>query len=488
MDHTFPRPVLDMLAAAGDRPCIEHGRRTVTGDDLLDLIGRTAGGLRSRGLRPGDGVALLPGVTPEGFAAMFAAFTLGLRVSLVRPGLTPAQFRHLVDAAAAEAIVYDPAAAPDQLLAATPGVPRHAVGDLRGGTAVELTPAGELDAIGQITYTSGSTGHPKGVATSYRALGERWTWHPARWNRAIAELVAGLDRYLTFGTLSSPVVLDYALAAMFRGGVAVVPDEPPDPLFPGVIERYRITASIMSVPRLYQLLDDLRDHPVDVSTLRVLMVSGSPLNPRRFAAANARLGPVIFHGYGQTETGLLTMLAPSECGGGGPEVLGSVGRPLDGVDIEIRDGEVYARAPYQGTAYWRDPAETAEVYVDGWVRTRDLGYLDPAGYLHLTGRTRDVIIVNALIHYAGPIEDVLSRHPDVDQAYVTGAPDEGTGEAIHAFVIPVPGRVPDLAALDKLVRAELGDGSAPATITVIPEVVTGPSGKPDKKATLARYL
>jgi acyl-CoA synthetase (AMP-forming)/AMP-acid ligase II len=309
------------------------------------------------------------------------------------------------------------------------------------------------------------------------------------WRHPVASAAScGLDRYLTFGTLASPVVLDYAIAAMFRGGVAVVPDEPPSPLFPAVIERYRITGSIMSVPRLYQMLDDLRDHPVDVSTLRMLMVSGSPLHPRRFAAAVERLGPVVFHGYGQTETGLLTMLAPSELARGGPDLLTSVGRPLDGVDVETRDGEVYVRAPYQGSAYWQDPAETADVYVDGWARTRDLGYLDPAGYLHLTGRTRDVIIVNALIHYAGPIEDVLSRHPDVDQAYVTGAPDEATGEAIHAFVVPAPGRVPDPDALDKLVRAELGDGSAPATITVIPEVLTAPSGKPDKGATLARYL
>jgi acyl-coenzyme A synthetase/AMP-(fatty) acid ligase len=488
MGRIFPQTVLDLLAATGDRPCFEHRRRTVSGPHKQELIARAGGTLRARGLHPGSGVALVPGVSPEGFAAMFAAFTLGLRVSLVRPGLTAAQFGHLVTAAGAEALLVDPAAAPDELLAGAPGVPRYAVRDLFGGTAIELVAGGEPDGIGQITYTSGSTGRPKGVATSYRALSEHWPWNPPRWTPVITELTAGLDRYLTFGTLASPVVLDYAVAAMFRGGVAVVPDEVPEPLFPGVIERYRITGSIMSVPRLYQMLDHLRDHRYDLSTLRMLMVSGSPLNPRRFAAAIERLGPVIFHGYGQTETGTLTMLAPSEVARGGPRLLSSVGRPLDGVDVEIRDGEVYVRAPYQGSCYWRDPAETADVYVDGWVRTRDLGYLDPAGYLHLTGRTRDVIIVNALIYYAGPIEEVLSRHPEVDQAYVTGAPDESTGEAIHAFVVPVPGRGPDPAVLDKLVRAELGDGSAPATITVIPEVVTGPSGKPDKRATLARYL
>ena len=90
------------------------------------------------------------------------------------------------------------------------------------------------------------------------------------------------------------------------------------------------------------------------------------------------------------------------------------------------------RTPYQTVGYWRDPEQTAEVYGDGWVRTRDLGYLDARGYLHLTGRTRDVIIVNGMVDYAGPIEQALAKHPDIDQAYVVGAPDEQTGEAIHA--------------------------------------------------------
>ena len=70
------------------------------------------------------------------------------------------------------------------------------------------------------------------------------------------------------------------------------------------------------------------------------------------------------------------------------------------------------------------------------MRTRDLGHVDDKGYLYLVGRTRDVILVNAMVVYAGPIERVLASHPDVIEAYVTGAPDERTGEAVHAFVVP----------------------------------------------------
>ena len=121
---------------------------------------------------------------------------------------------------------------------------------------------------------------------------------------------------------------------------------------------------------------------------------------------------------------------------------------------------------------------------DGWLDTRDLGHLAPDGFLHLTGRARDVIMVDAHVHYAAPIERVLAGHPDVDQAYVVRAPDERTGEAIQAFVVPRDGRVPDPDTLSSLVRVELGAASVPTTVTVIAEIPLTPGGKPDKNALL----
>jgi fatty-acyl-CoA synthase len=125
--------------------------------------------------------------------------------------------------------------------------------------------------------------------------------------------------------------------------------------------------------------------------------------------------------------------------------------------------------------------------VDGWVRTRDLGHLDEKGFLHLGGRARDVIIVDALPVYAGPIEEVLSALPDVDQAYVVGAPDERHGEAIHAFVVPRRGATPERKALSAAIRAALGEASVPQTIEFVPEVPMAESGKPDKRALLTLY-
>ena len=114
---------------------------------------------------------------------------------------------------------------------------------------------------------------------------------------------------------------------------------------------------------------------------------------------------------------------------------------------------------------------------------RTLG-MSRTGRLHLTGRARDVIMVDGHVEYAAPIERVLAEHPDGDQAYVVGAPGERTSEAIHAFVLPRDGRILDSDTLSSLVRVELGAASVPATITAITHVPLTPGGKPDKDALL----
>jgi acyl-coenzyme A synthetase/AMP-(fatty) acid ligase len=309
----FPQTILDALARAGGRPVFEHGRHIVTGFETLAMIRAAASGLRAIGFRTGDAIALLPGVLPEGFAVMLAAFTLGLRVSAVRPGLTPMQFAHLV-AEGNDAIVADPRAAAREMLAVKGGTPLHTVDELIAypDDGVALVPAGNLDDVARILYTSGSTGAPKGVAATYRTMREDWSIRPDRWTPAIADFAERMRRVLLFGTLASPVVLNHVMLALFTGGVAVIPDVVPQPLFPDVVERYRITGSIMTVPRLYRMLDSLGERAVDLRSLRALMVSGSPLNPRRYAAALAQLGPVVFQMYGQIEAGAFTLLTPAE--------------------------------------------------------------------------------------------------------------------------------------------------------------------------------
>lgn len=458
---TFPAQIIDALTPEPDRVVVEHGARRVSRGELLGMIRRIAAGLRAAGLGPHRGIAMITSVTPEALAAYLAGFCVGARVIGVRPGYSDAQLDHVLSTGV-DRVVTDKTIA--ELLTA---------GD------EPLVLAGDPDAVARLVYTSGSTGRPKGCAQTYRSIGAHAAWDRARWSPHSASQAAAMDRYLLFGSLASVVVQDFLALCLLHGGTAVIPESDLDPLFPYAIERYRITASIMNVPRLHHMLDVLRAEPVDTGSLRCLIVAGSPLAPHRLAEAVRLLGPVVYQAYGQSETGELTTLTPEDIAAG---KLASVGRAHPRVEISIRDGEIYVRSDYLVSEYWGDPAETAEVFVDGWVRTRDLGHLDEDGYLYLTGRARDVIIVDGYPIYAGPIEQALITHPDVDQAYVVGAPDERRGEAVHAFVIPLPGRAPDRAELATMVATRLGAASTPATITFVDTVPEAPSGKPDKRA------
>jgi fatty-acyl-CoA synthase len=497
-ESVFPQSLVDTFLRQPDIPAFEFRSQPVTRGRLLDLIRRCAANLRAAGLGPGSAVAVNTAVTPAGFAAQMAAHLLGCRVTGLRPGLTPAQLAGVL-AWAGDAVITDASTSGPELRAAAGTAPVLDVDrDLLAPTTLtggELTARGRPGDTALITLTSGSTGRPKGCAQTYGALGAHWAWQPALLSPVVRHLAADYRRFLVFGTLTSAVMLEHLALCLLGGGTAVIPEPPL--AFPQVWERYRITGCLCTVPRLYQILDSLRDDPVDTSSMRALLVAGSPLPPHRLAEAVDRLGPVVYQGYGQTETGMLALLTPQDLADHRDQVLDSVGRPLPGIAVSVRDrtsgrelppgaeGEIWVRTGGAMSGYWQDEEQTREVIEDGWVRTRDLGTLREDGCLRLVGRSRDVVFVNAVLYYAGAIESALAAHPDVDQAYVVAAPDEHTGEAAHAFVVPAAGRAPAPDALRAAVREALGEAAVPATVTVMDTMPVAASGKPDRKALLA---
>ncbi|MEI5102560.1 AMP-binding protein [Streptomyces sp. PmtG] len=501
----FPQALIDAFRRHPAAVAFEYRSRAVTRGEVLSLVARCAAGLGAVGLGPGHSLALATDVTPEGFAVQIAAHLLGCRVTGLRPGLTPPQLAHVL-AADVDAVVTDAAGARPELLRAAAELPvLNLEADLLAAHPLAaplpgdgLVAHGRPDDIALVHLTSGSTGRPKGCALSYRALTAFWSWQPARWDQRTARLAAGYRRYLLFGTLTSAVMFEHLGLCLLGGGTAVIPASPLE--FPQTVERYRATALLMTVPRLHRLLAALRSgtaRATGLSTLRVLIVAGSPLAPHALAEAVRRVGPAVHQAYGQTETGMLTLLTPDDLRHGPKGARSSVGHPWARTELSVRDadgkeveqggtGEIWARTAGAMTGYWQDPDESAEVLRGDWVRTRDVGHLDAHGFLHLTGRARDIVIVDAIVHYCGAIERALATHPDVDQAYVVGAPDERTGEAAHAFVVAAPGRAPELPALRARVAAELGVSGVPSTLTVVTDVPVAPSGKPDKSALLHR--
>ncbi len=489
MSTVFPGPVLSALRAAPERPAIEAGTRVVTRGELLALVGRCVSGMRAEGYGPGTGVGMALPSTPEAYAAQLAAHALGCRVAAMRPGWSPEQLDHaradidvLVGDEELGALLARPEAGgirseerSDEAGWRRPlGAPSERSERGKRSPEAPVPVLGRPGGIARLTYTSGSTGLPKACAHTYEAIS--LGYRPETWAPVLARLMTRFDRCLVADNLASPVMSTYLGRCLVAGGTAILPDGLG---LAEAIERYRPSATMMPPARLHQVLGER----VDLSSLRAIVLGGSPASPGLLRAATERLGPVLWQGYGQGEAGVIAMLTPEDIAAGHEA---SVGRPLPAVEVEIRDGEVWVRSPHMMTGYWNDLERTAEVLRDGWLRTRDLGHVDAAGMLHLTGRARDVIMVNAEVCYAGAIERVLAAHPGVAQAYVVGAPDPATGEAIHAFVVPAGEPEPERATLVDLVARRLSANSVPQTITMIREVPMSASGKPDKAALSRR--
>jgi acyl-CoA synthetase (AMP-forming)/AMP-acid ligase II len=477
----FPGPVLAALREAPDRPAFEIESRTVSRGELLAMVHRLAGGLQDAGLGPGRGIGLVLSLSPEAYAVHLAAHTLGCRVAAARPGWSPPQLadamRGKVDVVVSDrstdGSTFGPPSVPEGLTNGAPVLPLNSLLP-RATSRGSIPELARGDDVARLTFTSGSTGQPKACAHTYRAISLAYL--PDRWAPVLAEVLTHFERCLIHQSLASPVMFTYLGRCLVVGGTVVIDEKLS---MPEAIEHHRITATMMPPARLDQVMRS----SADLSSLRAVVLGGSPASPQLLRTATERLGPMVWQGYGQGEAGVISMLSPADIAAGH---ITSVGRPLPAVEVAVKDGEICVRSPHMMTGYWNQPEQTDEVLRDGWLHTRDLGYLDSDGLLHLTGRARDVIMVNAEVCYAGAIERVLAGHPDVIQAYVVGAPDPDTGEAIHAFVVPAPDQTPEKEVLIDLVREQLSANSVPKSITVIREVPVSASGKPDKSALLGR--
>ncbi|KAI0377378.1 acetyl-CoA synthetase-like protein [Hypomontagnella monticulosa] len=498
MSLVFPQSLLEAFKAAASVPAFEHGSRVVTRGEFVDLVARYVGGLRTAdaSLEPGDSVAIYTGVTPEGFAVQIAAHVLGLRVISLKPGMTTAHLPAITDDANVLIVDENTRAEIEAAPMITPTVIQ--LEDIEGD-AVTLAAQGHLEDIALVLYTSGTMGDPKGVECTYGAMTTSWAWQKSSWDADTERMSAKYGRFMLFGTLGSTVMFEHLGLCLMGGGMAVIPTAPAPLLqFPDVLADLRISAVLFTVPRLYHVLEILKTEAsnFDLSHLQSIVVSGSPVPPQKLRAAMDQFGDAVHNGYGMSETGLVCLLSAADVAAH-PEAAEAVGRPWTGVEVQVRDdsgkvvppgtvGDVWVRSLGGFSAYTNEDASTVLDY-NGWIWTRDLGSLDKNGFLYLTGRARDIVIINANVFYAGAIENVLASHPDVDAAYVVSVPDDRTGEAAAAFITAVDNRTPDLDALRVLVKEKISPAAVPATITVVSSVPIAPSGKPDKQALLAIY-
>ncbi|MFD9894104.1 AMP-binding protein [Amycolatopsis sp. NPDC059027] len=470
---------LEALAAHRGKVALSCRGRELGYAELLAAVYRTARALRRYGLRRGDGLLLIAGNRPEAFTCRFAAFLLGLRLTPLVPGLTDPR-----DVAADSGAVALVSAEPldvdlplvltvDELTAAARAEPED-----------PLPVAAREQDVARVLYTSGTTGCPKGVPSTYQALGAA----TRSWGTGAAEMPEGL-RFL----LVTPFAHgsgDAALNMLRFGATVEILDGFHPAEFVEAVRRAPFAVTYLYPSWLYRLLDHT---DADLGTLQFLTYGSAPIAPVRLRQALDRFGPRLLQTYATTEAPAIAMLDAADHAAAmadRPELLASVGKPLPGVSVELRAadgttvpvgevGEVCVRGGSVMPGYWKRPELTATTLRDGWLHTGDLGRFDADGYLYLVGRLKDMIIVNGYNHYAGPIEDALTGHPAVREAAVVGAPDDRTGEAIHAFVVA---KGVDCGQLREWATDRLAADAVPATFTVLDALPTTPLGKPDKQA------
>ena len=245
------------------------------------------------------------------------------------------------------------------------------------------------------------------------------------------------------------------------------------------------------IPTLFvQELEELAAHPRDVSSLRLVVVAGAPVGDVLIQNLAEVFEVPVVAGYSLTETSsILSVSRPSD-----PDDKRrfTVGRPILGTEVRIVDasienagvlpeesvGEIRVRGPGVMVGYYRQPKQTAEAYdSDGFFRTGDLGLLDEEGFLHLVGRTKDVIIRSGFNVYPREVEAQIGSHPAVHEVAVIGVVDSLLGEAVCACVVPVEGAIVTDREIVDWCRETLVDEKLPDLIRFVDELPRTDTGQ-----------
>jgi long-chain acyl-CoA synthetase len=463
--------------------------------DLQRAVGATRARLRAPGIEAGSRVALLIRNSPQYVASYFGTIAAGCVAVPLNVQERASVLSRQIEHADCSAVIADPQhpewGALNEAIATK--APQIITVDLQPGTAGCLTfcaamsPDAELklpelscDEPAMMIYTSGTTSRPKGVLLSNGNLVAN--------ARAIAaylritandKVLCGLPFHFSYGSsvLNSNLISGAQLLlednfAFPQQTLKRMQDEGVTG-FPGVPSTFAL------------LLGRCQLSDFDLGKLRYITQAGGSMPRAQIEKLRQQLpNTEVFIMYGQTEaTARLSYLSPEHL----ETKLGSVGMPLAGVEIEVRNndghvvaagevGEICARGPNIMMGYWREPEMTAQVLRDGWLHTGDLGHVDEEGYLYIDGRAVEMIKVGAFRVSPQEVEEVLATFPGVQEVAVTGVADEVLGQSIKAVIVLREGTPADLRAVKAHCRQHLASYKVPKVVefaTALPRTSSG---------------
>jgi long-chain acyl-CoA synthetase len=463
---------LGMFAAtvrrSPDAPAVQYRDATLTHGELDERAGAFAAALAARGVARGDRVALYLQNVPEFVIATLAAWKTGAIVVPINPMLKEREVRTLVEDCTPALLVGEPELA--EFANAVGGQPPPDPG---------LGP----EDVAFLTYTSGTTGPPKGAMNTHgNVVFSSQTYRD--WVGVTADDVilgvaplfhiTGLIAHMGVTLLTgASLVLSYR----FDADVALE-----------LIERHGVTFTTGAITVFIALMNAGGER--DTSTLRTIVSGGAPIPPATVEAFEERFGVYIHNIYGLTET-----TSPSHCVPIGTRApvdptsgALSVGVPVYGTVVRVVDeqgeelpvgeiGELVTSGPQVVPGYWGKPEESEHAIPGGRLHTGDVGFMNPDGWFYVVDRKKDQINASGFKVWPREVEDVLYEHPAVREAAVVGVPDAYRGETVKAFVSLRAGERADADELIAFCRERMAAYKYPRLVEFVDELPKTASGK-----------
>jgi acyl-CoA synthetase (AMP-forming)/AMP-acid ligase II len=428
-------------------------------------VRHVAAALAARGFAPGDVLALWAPNIPPWAGVAFGAMAAGGAVTGIPPSATDREVAVQLQSSGASIVVTLPGLAERARAAGAGDVIVIGPELLALPTAGDPAPP-DPDTLALLPYSSGTTGLPKGVLLTHRNLAA-----------AIGQVQQALglterDVVLALPPFCHVMGFVVTLAAPLAAGATVVTASRFDL---AAIARHGVT--VLAVPP--PLMAVLARADVELPSLELIVSGGAPLGAALQEAVAARFPhAVVTQGYGLTETAV-AISGPDRRR---PTPPGSVGRPMAGTEVKLVDGELWVRGPQVMAGYLNAEAECLRA--DGWLRTGDAARIDADGTVFIVDRLKELIKVNAFQVAPAELEALLMTHPDVTDVAVAARPDERTGEAPVAFVVP-------RGALDAdALIAWAAERTAPykrlAAVEPVDAIPRTPSGKILRRRLVAR--
>ncbi|WP_460359261.1 long-chain-fatty-acid--CoA ligase FadD2 [Mycobacterium sp. ZZG] len=465
----------------------------MTFKELDDSANAVANGLLAKGVKAGDGVAILARNHRWFLVSVYAAGKVGARIILLNSEFSGPQVKEVSEREGAKLVIYDDeytaavAAADPELgkvrsLGVNPdkqepsGSTDETLEELIARTSANPPPkAGKHSSI--IILTSGTTGTPKGAnrsaPPSLAPIGGVLSAVPFK-SQEVTSLPAPMFHALGFLHATIAMMLGTTLVLRRRFKPATV--------LAG-IEKHRATAIVVVPVMLSRMLDELdKTSPKpDLSSLRIVFVSGSQLGAELATRALKELGPVVYNLYGSTEVAFATIAGPQHLSINpatvGPVVKGMKVRILDDNGNDVPRGEVGRIFvgnffPFQGYT-----GGGGKQIIDGLLSSGDVGYFDEHDLLYVSGRDDEMIVSGGENVFPAEIEDLVSGHPEVVEATAIGVEDKEWGHRLRCFVVKADGATIDEDAIKAYVRDNLARYKVPREVVFLDELPRNPTGK-----------